>query len=77
MLARISAQTTFEGATRYVFGELPKDKVDALQAEMTKLIGQVTIGLALGALALVLCLVWSPVRRLRPGTNSSLSPFTA
>ena len=42
LLARISAQTTFEGAARYVFGELPKDKVDALQAEMAKLVGQVT-----------------------------------
>jgi hypothetical protein len=42
LLARISAQTTFEGAARYVFGELPKDKVDALQAELAKLVGQVT-----------------------------------
>jgi hypothetical protein len=41
LLARISAQTTFEGAARYVFAELPKDKVDALQAEMAKLVGQV------------------------------------
>jgi hypothetical protein len=42
LLARISAQTTFEGAARFVFGELPKDKVDVLQAEMAKLVGQVT-----------------------------------
>jgi len=42
LLARISAQTTFEGAVGYLFGELPKDKVDGLQKEMTKLIGQVT-----------------------------------
>ena len=41
LLARISAQTTLEGAARYVFGELPRDKVDALQAELARLLGQV------------------------------------
>jgi hypothetical protein len=42
LLARISTQTTFEGAASFLFGELPKDKADTLQKEMSKLIGQVT-----------------------------------
>lgn len=47
LLARISSQTTFESATRHLFGSLPKEKAEALQGELTKLIGQckeLTIG---------------------------------
>jgi uncharacterized protein (TIGR03067 family) len=41
-LARISAQTTFEGAGKFLFGELPAEKVDALTKELAKLVRQVS-----------------------------------
>ena len=37
-LARVSAQTTFEGAAKILFGELPADKVDPLKKELAKLV---------------------------------------
>jgi len=41
-LARISAQTTLEGAAKYLLSELPPDKRDALTKEMTKLVQQIS-----------------------------------
>ncbi len=41
-LARISAQTTLEGAARLLFGELSPDKADALTRETSKLVQQVS-----------------------------------
>lgn len=41
-LARISAQTTFEGVAKILFSELPAEKRDALTKEMTKLVHQVS-----------------------------------
>jgi hypothetical protein len=41
-LARISAQTTLEGAAKYLLSELPADKRDALTKEMTKLVHQIS-----------------------------------
>ena len=42
VLARISAQTTFEGAAKYLLGGLPADKRDALTKEWVKLVQQVS-----------------------------------
>ena len=41
-LARISTQTTFEGAASILFGDLPADKVDPLKKELAKLVQQVS-----------------------------------
>jgi hypothetical protein len=48
--ARISAQTTFAGAARFLFGELPADKVDSLAQETAKLVQQISeVGVCLYA----------------------------
>src|SRR5258707_9295568 len=41
-LAHISAQTTFEEAAKFLLGELPADKVDALTKETAKLVQQIS-----------------------------------
>jgi hypothetical protein len=42
LLARISAQTTFESMARYVLGDLPPAKIDAIIKERSKLIEQIS-----------------------------------